>query len=163
MKGRREWISPTRGKWTWWVGWIVFSILSFFLSLTHFVVQPPYPTRVVVGGIRYDIEVADTEEERSKGLGGRASMCRNCALLFVFPEKGRWAFWMKEMHFPIDIVWIAGDTVVDIERNIPASSTAVFRPDAESDRVLEVSGNSAAGLFKGDKVRYEYRFPVGMP
>lgn len=162
MKGRNGRISPTGRKRIWWAGGIAFSTLCFLLSLTYFVVKPPYPTRVVVGGIRYDIEVADTEEERSRGLGGRASVCRHCALLFVFPEKGRWAFWMKEMRFPIDIIWIAGDTVVDIERNIPSSSTAVFRPDAESDRVLEVNGNGADGLLTGDKVRYEYRLPVGM-
>ena len=89
MKGRNGRISPTGRKRIWWAGGIAFGTLCFLLSFTYFVVKPPYPTRVVVGGIRYDIEVADTEEERSRGLVCRASVCGHCWLLFDYLKKDK--------------------------------------------------------------------------
>lgn len=63
-------------------------------------------------------EVVDTDEKRKIGLGGRRGICDSCGMLFVFDKEGRYQFWMKNMFFPIDLVWINGDKVVDITPNV---------------------------------------------
>lgn len=125
------------------------------LGVYLFIHSSRYPRHVVLGYTRYDIEVSDTEEKRREGLSKRASLCQNCVMLFVFPQKGRFAFGMQDMQFPIDIIWLQDDIVVKIERNISPSSKDVLRPEEESNRVLEMNAGDSEALRIGDRVRYE--------
>ncbi|MEK7106793.1 MAG: DUF192 domain-containing protein [Patescibacteria group bacterium] len=84
--------------------------------------------------------VVSTREERSKGLGGRIGLARNEGMLFVFDSDGEYRFWMKDMLFPIDILWLSeGGGVVDIKGKIsPATYPDVFTPKAPARYVLEL-------------------------
>lgn len=62
------------------------------------------------------VEVADDEKERERGLSNRSEPQ---AMLFFFETRSRPKFWMKDMRFPIDIVWIDGNRIVGIEKNLP--------------------------------------------
>lgn len=104
-------------------------------------------------GKEYALEIADSDDERSLGLGERDSLCGSCAMLFTFDRPGRYAFWMKGMRFPIDIVWLSGDEVVHVERNIPADSRAIYAPAASADRVLELNAGEAEELSLHDRIR----------
>lgn len=106
-------------------------------------------------------EVADTEASRTKGLSGRSGLKENEGLLFVFDHPGKYGFWMKDMLFAIDIIWIAEDgTVVHIEREVSPSSyfevdppqTFANKPDAKY--VLELASGVSAkyGVYLGTKV-----------
>lgn len=66
-------------------------------------------TRVVIGGDSIVVDVADEEHEQVQGLSGRAGLAPNRGMLFVYPEPSRPGFWMKDMRFDIDIVWIGDD------------------------------------------------------
>jgi uncharacterized membrane protein (UPF0127 family) len=86
----------------------------------------------------------------------------NEAMLFVFDYEALHTFWMKNMKFPIDIIWIDSDkTVVYIEHNVePCSSDIfcpVFRPDHDSLYVLETIGGFAErhDIVKGTIVEFE--------
>ncbi len=123
--------------------------------------QTPTSNRVKIGNAVLDIEVADTEEKRVKGLSGIDSMPENYGLLFVFNEVGIHKFWMKGVRFPLDFIWINGDTVVDITSN--AEPPAVGQSDnllptygsVAVDKVLEVNGGIAAenNIKVGDKIK----------
>lgn len=76
-------------------------------------------------------------------------------MLFVFPQKGRFAFGMQGMQFPIDIIWLQDDIVVKIERNISPSSRGILRPEEESNRILEMNAGDSESSRIGDRVRYE--------
>ena len=68
-------------------------------------------------------EVADTVAARSQGLSGRDSLCDTCAMLFVFPENRYYGFWMKDMNFNIDIVFLdKNKQIVDIYKNVDKNS-----------------------------------------
>lgn len=54
----------------------------------------------------FEAFVSDTPELRARGLGGFTSLEANQAMLFVFDRSDIWSFWMKDMLFPIDIVWV---------------------------------------------------------
>ena len=87
-----------------------------------------------------------TVPEQKRGLSGRESMPTNEGLLFVFPRSDFYGFWMKEMKFPIDIIWIDENSkVVSIARDLkPSSFPEIFKPSEKSVYVLEVNAGFAA-------------------
>src|SRR3989344_5288383 len=58
------------------------------------------------GGVSLVTDVADTPELRQLGLSGKKSLEKDSGMLFVFDTTGIYGFWMKEMAFPIDVIWI---------------------------------------------------------
>lgn len=146
--------------------WILILLFIFFLGT--FVV---YKNRtqgdlkeIRVGGKKVTlIGIAKTEEEREKGLSERQSLCENCGLLFVFDPMGIYPFWMRRMYFDVDIIWIAGDKVVDITEGVKKPSTAdldqpkeLYMSKVEIDKALEVNAGLVKknNIFVGDKVEY---------
>ena len=101
-------------------------------------------------------EVADTGSSRALGLSGRYQMRDNEGMLFVFDVPGRYGFWMKDMNFALDIIWInQNGIVVKIEPNLtPGSYPKTFINDAQASYVLEINAGRAEqyGLFLGSKV-----------
>lgn len=87
----------------------------------------------------YDVLLADTPELRQKGLGGRTSIGPNEVMFFYFTEDSKHSFWMKDMLFSIDIVWLDSNwRVIHIERNVsPDTYPRSFGPEIESRYVLE--------------------------
>ncbi len=95
-------------------------------------------------------EVADTQSARVKGLSGRPSLPEFAGMLFVMDEPSAVGIWMKDMKFPIDILWIRGGTVIDMKERVqPPKSGAspgdipVYYPVAPADFVLEVNAGFA--------------------
>lgn len=117
----------------------------------------PVPQKQIsIGDVSLTVEVADTELARERGLSGRAALKEGTGLLFVFEKDGTWGIWMKDMNFPIDIVWIdASGTVVSVEAEVsPDTYPKAFYPSAPARYVLEVSAGYAAkaGIAEGVKI-----------
>jgi uncharacterized membrane protein (UPF0127 family) len=93
-------------------------------------------------------EVADTPAAIEQGLGGRTSMPADRAMLFQFDSDGMYCFWMKEMHFPIDVVWLDNSKkVVHIKhRAQPSSYPDQICPDTDSRYVIEMNAGQAEKL-----------------
>ena len=69
---------------------------------------------------RFLVEVVSTPEEMSLGLGNRQSIPPRQGMLFIFPEYARHSMWMKNMRFPLDIVWLDDNKkVIKIYENVP--------------------------------------------
>ncbi|QQG38342.1 MAG: DUF192 domain-containing protein [Candidatus Kaiserbacteria bacterium] len=86
------------------------------------------------------ISVADTDEERQLGLSGREGLAQDEGMLFIFPEDGLHAFWMKDMLFSIDILWLSAEgKIVHIEKSVsPDTFPSSFSPSAPARYVLEL-------------------------
>ncbi len=86
-------------------------------------------------------DVADTPETQAQGLSGRDSMDDGAGMLFVFQQPGLYAFWMKDMHFPLDFIWINENyQIIDITKNIPPESyPQTYQPSSPAKYVIEVS------------------------
>lgn len=93
-------------------------------------------------------ETADTEEERERGLSGRESLDDNNVMLFVFERLARYGIWMKDMKFPIDIVWLDADkNIVDVMNEVsPDTYPEIFHPNSEAKYVIEMSAGNAKKL-----------------
>ncbi len=92
-------------------------------------------------------EVADEPGARERGLMFRPGLAPDEAMLFVFPTEGPWGFWMKNVNFPIDMVWLsANGTVVYVQRAPPclADPCPIYEPPAPALYVVEVPAGFAA-------------------
>ncbi|MCG8590021.1 MAG: DUF192 domain-containing protein [Proteobacteria bacterium] len=144
-------------------------LFAALLAAAHWVggcaeAGPPAPPGteawVSVQAARIAVEIADTREEQSLGLGQRDELAWGRGMLFVYPEPGFPGFWMKDMRFDIDIVWIRDGHVVGIQhqvRHLPTGPGPIYRPPELTDTVLEVPAGTAAahGWRRGDRVRVE--------
>jgi len=123
--------------------------------------SPRYNQTIVI--INDQILIADlavTPKERELGLSIKKNMSENEAMLFVFDDESAHTFWMKGMHFSIDILWIDSDKrVVSIEHSLPPCKSdgecATYTPSADSLYVLETTSGFANKyhIEVGSKVR----------
>jgi hypothetical protein len=108
--------------------------------------------------------VADEPGERERGLMFRPSIGADEAMLFVFPEERPWGFWMKNVAFPIDIVWLsANGTVVHVVSVPPclADPCATYEPGAPALYVVETAAGFAANHSVVPGVRVEVQGLAG--
>lgn len=109
--------------------------------------QPQVQTQstVTLNGYELGIEIVRTSEDQARGLSGRGSLRENTGMFFVYEEPLIPSFWMKDMNFPIDIIWVGNDKrIVDISENIaPETFPQLFRPRAPVQYVLEVNAGWA--------------------
>lgn len=106
--------------------------------------------------------VVDTEATRELGLSNRASLGEDQAMLFVFDKPDMYEFWMKDMQFPIDIIWLDADkTIVFIESDVSPDSypDSTFAPDKNSLFVLETNAGFVKknNLKVGDKLNLDLK------
>jgi uncharacterized protein len=102
-------------------------------------------SEIFIGQTKVLVSIADTQPERERGLSGVPSLPQNAGKLFIFQAPESPGFWMKEMRFPIDIIWIAQDMkVVGINQNLaPETYPEVFTPPQAIQYVLEVPAGFA--------------------
>lgn len=117
--------------------------------------------KVTLGNKLIDVEVVKTDKDRQVGLTKYKSLKETQGMLFVFEESETPGFWMKNMTFPIDMMFIKDDTVVYLVENAEPVATGkeptVYKANSPANYVLEVQ----SGLVKkynikmGDKVKIE--------
>lgn len=113
----------------------------------------------------FRVEIADSPEERERGLSGRESLLKNRGMLFVFSASDNYSFWMKGMKFSLDFIWIEGKKIVEISENIKPEDydPALTLPDEpaknlisknKADKVLEVNAGTVKrlGIKTGDNI-----------
>lgn len=112
--------------------------------------------KVVLGGTEYTLEVAYTEALRERGLSYRTTLAPQTGMIFVFDTPGVLKFWMKDMNFPIDIIWLdARGEVVHIEHSLsPSTYPESFGPETMTRYVIEINAGEASslGLKEGDYI-----------
>jgi uncharacterized membrane protein (UPF0127 family) len=121
-------------------------------------VQENKEQSIIVDGNRWKVETAVTPAEREQGLSGRPSLCRGCGMLFIFENKGPYRFWMKDMNFDLDMLWIADGKIVQIDKDIPyIGGTSIIRSSTVPiDEVLEINAGESEqlGIKIGDELKY---------
>ncbi|MCE2456912.1 MAG: DUF192 domain-containing protein [Dehalococcoidia bacterium] len=125
----------------------------------------PSGPAVAIGASWFEVEIAATSQERSRGLSGRESLPDSTGMLFVYDSARTPSFWMKEMLIPLDFVWIGDNcSVVDLHTDVPpppqgtaSGSLPTYRPGSPVRYVLEINAGKVAelGIQVGDPVRFE--------
>lgn len=108
---------------------------------------------VTVGNTLIPVEVAREYAAIQKGLSGRPYLDQNSGMLFVFPKASIYSFWMPDMNFPIDILWINNGRVVDTDENMTnifdPTNPRYYRPSSPAQFVLEIN----AGFIRRNNIR----------
>jgi uncharacterized membrane protein (UPF0127 family) len=137
---------------------VIVSGILLVIFLIGYYLRNPLVTRVSINEHVIPVELAVTNEEKQRGLGYRDSLNADSGMLFVYDHPEQYGFWMKEMRFPIDIIWIADNLVVDISHNVPVATTSTppsYQAKIPVNKVLEVNAGKARewGIDIGDLVQ----------
>ena len=134
---------------------IVFIISLFFIPQKKDVSDIKY---VKIAGQNIRVDLALTPIEQEKGLSGRGSLGAGEGVLFVFDHPDKYLFWMKDMNFSIDIIWIGEDQkIVYIKKDArPESYPEIYKPNDNAKYILEVTSGFAEknNLQVGNEVNF---------
>ena len=138
---------------------VIGTLVLAFVLLSRATPTPPDGSRTIwFKDTPITIEVVNTEADRERGLGGRTSLPPNHGMFFVFNHDDRHSFWMKDMRFAIDILWLDQNlVVVDIKRDAtPESYPASFPSGAPARYVLELPAGFSRdyGIAVGDRLHF---------
>ena len=137
------------------------------------IVHETNQSTVTIGAAVYKVKIADDNLTRGKGLSGQINLPDDHGMLFIFDNPAIQTFWMKDMLFPIDIVWISDTCLVaGITPNIPIplESTAInelprYQSGSPVKYVLEIAQGQAKvwDIKIGDPVlrHSAHKIPVG--
>jgi len=139
---------------------IFFAVLAAAIVLLFLAVKFAQPY-VEINNNVINVEIADEPCEQAVGLSGRESLGKNQGMLFAFSDRKNRSFWMKNMNFPLDIIWIDGDKIIKIHNNLPPEGDKPnnnYFSGSPVDYALEVNANYAAEhkIKVGDVVKIRY-------
>jgi uncharacterized membrane protein (UPF0127 family) len=97
----------------------------------------------------FKLELAKTQQDKVIGLSKKEMLDKNTGMLFLFEKPSILSFWMKDMKFPIDIIFIKNNRIVTIHKNVlppknPNDKLPIYNSKELADTVLEIN----AGLSK---------------
>lgn len=123
-----------------------------------------------IGNQTLMIDIANTEVQRAQGLSNRPTMAENQGMLFDFSGTGSFspAFWMKDMNFNLDLIWIKNNKIIGITPDVPkpienwslkiGNLPLYYSPAQEPiDMVLEVNANwcQKNNIKVGDEIKVD--------
>ncbi|MFA6422370.1 MAG: DUF192 domain-containing protein [Candidatus Buchananbacteria bacterium] len=116
--------------------------------------------RAIIDGKEIRLEIVKTTEQMQRGLSFRDSLDASSGMLFVYDKYVVPSFWMKDMRFSIDIIWIRDNSVIGIEENLPVITSGtlpLYKPSELVNYVLEVNAGliKQNGISPGDKVSFK--------
>ncbi len=139
-------------------------ILLVLVAISYFSISALTSARnqqaIDIKGNKISLEIADSEDEQRKGLSARDSLPKDKGMLFKFQKTDTHTFWMKDMRFPIDIIFINGEKIVTIYENVQpetekAENLSLYTPTEPADKVIELNAGLAKefGLKTGDTIK----------
>jgi len=139
-----------------------FVLLTAVLLIFGSLLFPGLNAEVAINDNVFETEVAFFPKETEKGLSQRDYLEENQGMLFIFLPSRKPVFWMKDMKFPLDVLWVRGETIVEINENVPLfieGKVTVIKPGQEIDKVMEIKAGSVSkyGIKTGDKIKIQYR------
>ncbi|MDP2812778.1 MAG: DUF192 domain-containing protein [bacterium] len=139
---------------------VLFILLFFGLVIVE--LKSSNLNKVLVKNQVFIVDLAKNSSEWRQGLSGRDKLAENEAMLFIFPDYRQPHFWMKDMNFSLDILWIKDTEIVDFDENLsplPKNGDILgaekFSPDSLVNKVLEVPAGTVdrLNIQKGDIIK----------
>ncbi len=94
-------------------------IAALIVGLIVFWIYPRANKTLSLNGQKISLELALTDQQQVQGLSSRPSLCQTCGMLFVFDKPQNQKFWMKDMNFPLDLIWLNDNKIVQLDKNLP--------------------------------------------
>ncbi len=118
-----------------------------------------YNDKILLNNILISVEIVTSMKDLRTGLSYRDEMCEKCGMIFLQGDSDKYSFWMHEMRFPLDIIYIRDNKIVEIFKNVPIytnESYTVIKPEQDANIVLELNaGFSDKNNIKiGDRIQF---------
>lgn len=117
---------------------------------------------VIINNHEIPVTIANDDTARQIGLSHSLNLSTGTGKLFIFDKEGKYGFWMKDMNYPIDIVWISSSMkVVAVSANItPETYPKIFYPPSAVQFVLEINANESKkfNIKEGEGVILKFDF-----
>ncbi len=140
---------------------IIIITIGFLYFLSYQEVSAPVrQIELKINNSSIKADVSDNPERRYLGLSNRESLCTDCGMLFVFPDKEIRKFVMRNMNFPLDIIFISDNEIINIKEKLKpegANPVNVYSSFLPADMVLELNGSFTEknNIKIGDKILIE--------
>jgi uncharacterized protein len=134
---------------------VLFALVAGLLFACSAPGQESLVLHTSTGNYTFQVEIAETDASREKGLMFRTSLAPDAGMLFDFHAEGQRAFWMQNTLIPLDMIFVAEDgTIKTIHENARPMDTTAIPSQAPVRFVLEIAGGRSAeiGLKTGDKM-----------
>ena len=123
---------------------VLIIIAGILIWRLFFYLPPANSIKMKIGNSNYNIELATTIAQKTKGLSGRDSLCKNCGMLFTFGFETNLPFWMKDTLIPLDMIWLdKNGKIVDIQTVTEINSTKIYQNQTPAQYVLELNANDS--------------------
>lgn len=125
---------------------------KLFLNLKQNIKENPIKIKkqkILIGNSLLTVEVADNDLKRLKGLSKRTALDKNKGMLFIFEKPGYYNFWMKDMNFSLDFIWVDNNKIIDLTKNVSKNYKNIFTAKNKFDKVIEVN----AGFIKTNNIQ----------
>jgi uncharacterized membrane protein (UPF0127 family) len=136
----------------------LFSLLTLIFLILRSSLAPKFKI-IKINQKEILVEIADNKLKRKMGLSGRDFLPENQGMIFIFDKPDYYSFWMKNMKFPIDIIWVDENwQIIDITEKIsPESFPKSFQPKKPIKYVIEVNAGFVEknNIKIGDKINFK--------
>lgn len=142
---------------------ILLLIIIYFVFIIFY--RPKTNTvSITLNKTKYNFEIAKTISQKSLGLSGRTSLCKNCGMIFVYQREGNYPFWMKNTLIPLDMIWLdkTGKIVsyhnAQPEPNVPLTKLKSYINSTPAQYILEINSLDfdKLNLKVGDIIKLPY-------
>ncbi len=125
---------------------LLVAVVVFAIAILSYRHMTQTGKTLTFGGHTYTLELATTTKQQEHGLSDRRSMPRDHGMLFVYQQEKKECFWMKDMHFPLDMIWLDADhKVIYIANNVsPDTYPDTICPGDPAEFVIELNAGQAA-------------------
>lgn len=136
----------------------LFSFMMFFLEE---VLSENKINAVCISKNCFEVEIADNQIKRQIGLSSYDSLDKDSGMLFIFESEDEYSFWMKNMSFPLDIIWINEEReIVYIAQSVSPCNDLdcpLIKPNKKAIYILEINSGLADELIfsLGDRVEFK--------
>ncbi len=134
---------------------IIISIILFFVYVNKNLDKKPASTEIKMASSTIYAQIADSDTERSLGLSYTKELGKNAGMLFIFDQIGSKNFWMRDMNYDLDIIWLDENKQVtgffenakrESYNKLNPSSSKVFHSPEQTKYVLELNAGSIKEL-----------------
>ncbi len=119
----------------------------------------PQISSITINNVPIEVELAETPAQWEQGLSGRTELLPQTGMLFVFNKEDYWQIWMKDMNFPLDIIWLdVSGKIITIEKNVsPQTYPKTFTSKSPALYVIELAAGTADrdGFSVGNQVNFD--------
>lgn len=123
---------------------VLIIIAGILIWRLFFYLPPANSIKMKIGNSNYNIELSTTIAQKTKGLSGRDSLCKNCGMIFTFGFETNLPFWMKDTLIPLDMIWLdKNGKIVDIQTASEINSTKIYQNQTPAQYVLELNANDS--------------------